>query len=494
LGVLLACSPVETESIQQHTQKEDVTSGSCLVQQDQQSCEEAKETSGVECEWIPLQEHGVCELAKSAAATTTSNIDSSNESANGNHRQGSHTLTNNSRDHQNGKQQHQDTPSNNNSSDLQTPLHKNQVNRHTQKQGHQPPGRHNPVHPNPPNPAGPAPRRAAGNIQAVIFNNDVKEMKIYQRVPLLHGMPQFPAHANYTFNYPIFMSHGYLGSIVGNKFYISYDNVSMLFDKPARATFMKPSIDTALMMYGLKQLFNRPGQQFTQVHDVGSGSGLIGKYMATNAPGAGPLNVTLIDIDPMAMQFAQSNDAAMPQQGQGGRVVNMHYVVGNALTYIPGKQGLLVSNPPYIPTQQEVANNVVSAAVNNFYAGVGFIIELIRAVQNNPNHTEAVIIIPSTSMKSLAVQQAITNLHADGLQAEILVEREIGFKSFFLGGARPDLQATGNQIAQRQHFGNVDMYVGITTHARMAYNTQAGNAAVGSPYKWHVVYVMRIYR
>ena len=163
--------------------------------------------------------------------------------------------------------------------------------------------------------------------------------------------------------YPVAMSPAYLGFVLQpyEVRYMHYDGVGIVFRRPDGGNFMAPSIDTVLACGGLKRLFGalRPdaNHTFCSVVDVGCGSGFIGKYCAEHCPGVGaePLRVTLLDIDPLAIDYVRSASFASPERTRAGRPIEWVAEVGDALAYMEGRTfDLIVANPPYIPTLEEV--------------------------------------------------------------------------------------------------------------------------------------------
>ncbi|CAE7352669.1 prmC [Symbiodinium pilosum] len=151
------------------------------------------------------------------------------------------------------------------------------------------------------------------------------------------------------------MSNAYRGFVVQphEKRYLHYRDVGMIFARPPGGRFMQPSIDTILVCRALVDcLGDMP--QVGRVIDVGSGSGLIGKFAAHHAQGDGDLEVTLIDIDPVATKYYQgSTFNAQSVVGVAGRSIDWKFRAEDAVAFLNNDAAfdLVVSNPPYIPTK-----------------------------------------------------------------------------------------------------------------------------------------------
>ncbi|GAA3744857.1 peptide chain release factor N(5)-glutamine methyltransferase [Salinactinospora qingdaonensis] len=81
------------------------------------------------------------------------------------------------------------------------------------------------------------------------------------------------------------------------------------------------------------------------VVDVGTGSGAIAISIAQEVPRS---RVYALDVDPEALNWAKRNIAA---SGHGDRVIAQQDDMRSALPDFEGRVDLLISNPPYVPTE-----------------------------------------------------------------------------------------------------------------------------------------------
>jgi release factor glutamine methyltransferase len=87
-----------------------------------------------------------------------------------------------------------------------------------------------------------------------------------------------------------------------------------------------------------------------QILDVGTGSGCLAVALASEFPGA---MVTATDISAAALEVARRNAR---RHGVADRV---RFVRGNLLEPIAGPVGIIVSNPPYVPSNVELSRDIV---------------------------------------------------------------------------------------------------------------------------------------
>jgi methylase of polypeptide subunit release factors len=293
---------------------------------------------------------------------------------------------------------------------------------------------------------------------------------------------------------PVVISNDHLGFNVTQTHFISYDTISMVYKLVGGATFMKPSVDTILMLKALKDLFSK-GQPVFRAIDVGSGSGLIGKYIAKKAPGTGPIEVTLIDIDPRAKEFAESPEASMPTQGHNERPVKINYLVGDAIAHLQTHKDydLIVSNPPYIPTIAETQSHEKLPITDpNFWEGTGLITHLIEELPRFNKDVHLVLVVTSLSLKGKRVEKAINELD-NAYDFRILVEREVAWKASFAGGGKTaHLLASDKEKTTRTAIGGKSFFVGATPPGEP--RMQTVNDGRSTRYHWQVVYILDFYR
>ena len=97
-----------------------------------------------------------------------------------------------------------------------------------------------------------------------------------------------------------------------------------------------------------------------KVLDLGCGTGIVSLIAA--ASGVDPKNIVLTDVDPLAVSTAEKN---MKKNGFEGAV----FVVGDALTNVPGSGfDLILSNPPY-HTDFKVAKTFIEKGFNRLSIG-----------------------------------------------------------------------------------------------------------------------------
>merc|ERR1712107_824618 len=151
-------------------------------------------------------------------------------------------------------------------------------------------------------------------------------------------------------------------------------------------------------------LFEDKGLKFENLIDIGSGSGFIGKFAAMYAPGTGDLNATLCDIDGAALEYAQTDHFGAPSCSSSGRNISWKFHAGDAVKLLQENAGydLLVSNPPYIPTQEEVREPEGAAMVQSFWEGCGLLCYCVEQIVEGrcPANTHLVLGLSSLSLKS----------------------------------------------------------------------------------------------
>eukprot|EP01062_Namystynia_karyoxenos_P079908 TRINITY_DN8516_c0_g1_i2.p1 TRINITY_DN8516_c0_g1~~TRINITY_DN8516_c0_g1_i2.p1 ORF type:complete len:425 (+),score=93.02 TRINITY_DN8516_c0_g1_i2:90-1277(+) len=312
--------------------------------------------------------------------------------------------------------------------------------------------------------------------------------------------------------WPVAMSPAYLGFAIEPYMerYLHYDGVGIAFARPSRATFMAPSIDTVLMCAGLKLLFAEvahAGKGFNYAVDVGSGSAFIAKYAAMRAPGTEELHVAAVDIDPLAEEYARSAPFAAPKRQQDGakRAVCFEPVCADASAWLRqngSRCDLVISNPPYIPTPEEIrgAAPPTPEAGEAFWMGVGLLVDLIGkftrrefAPASERCAPHLVLIVSSLSLKAGAVRSALETACASRCQLQVLLEREVAWKAWYAGGSDSrHLMMTEEERTTPLKIGGARLWSGAAPpgQPRMCCVEDGRRDHVG--YHWHVLHVISL--
>ncbi len=94
----------------------------------------------------------------------------------------------------------------------------------------------------------------------------------------------------------------------------------------------------------IKELW--PNQSIDLI-DLGTGSGAIGLSIKKKLPN---VNVTLLDISEKALEIAKKNATNLD--------INVKYILNDMLENLANKYDVIVSNPPYIKTNEEIEDIV----------------------------------------------------------------------------------------------------------------------------------------
>ena len=94
----------------------------------------------------------------------------------------------------------------------------------------------------------------------------------------------------------------------------------------------------------IKELW--PNQSIDLI-DLGTGSGAIGLSIKKKLP---DVNVTLLDISEKALEVAKKNATNLD--------INVKYILNDMLENLANKYDVIVSNPPYIKTNEEIEDIV----------------------------------------------------------------------------------------------------------------------------------------
>lgn len=123
--------------------------------------------------------------------------------------------------------------------------------------------------------------------------------------------------------------------ILGRKEFWSID-----FEVDARVLVPRPDTET-LVELGLEILSKLGADRPYRVADIGTGSGAIAIALKKERPAA---DVFAVDASPDALAVAQANAARLNQA--------VTFVQGDLVAPLDGRFDLVVSNPPYIPSQE----------------------------------------------------------------------------------------------------------------------------------------------
>ena len=116
--------------------------------------------------------------------------------------------------------------------------------------------------------------------------------------------------------------------------------------------------------------------QVIDLIDLGTGSGAIGLSIKKRLP---HINVTLLDISEKALEVAKKNASNLD--------LNVKYILNDMLENIANKYDVIISNPPYIKTNEEieeiVKNNEPHLALYADNDGLKLYEEILKNVSNN---------------------------------------------------------------------------------------------------------------
>ena len=302
---------------------------------------------------------------------------------------------------------------------------------------------------------------------------------------------------------PLVISPAYLGFVVHavDPRYLMYRNVGCLFALPPDSSFMPPSIDTILVCRALYPVLrdSMRTQTLSRVLDAGAGSGFIGKFIALNSPGQGPLTVVLADTDRKSADFTRCGWFNAPRFGMGGREIEWERHTGDALDVVNASSfDMVVSNPPYIPTEAEVTSGSEGAEVDDgrrssvsFWKGTHLLRGLVANGGTLRTHTEngsrVVVALSSITLKSAAVVNSL-RLAAANASLTVLGECEVGWKAWYAGPGQSScgyLMATEGELTEKIEIASCLFYVGATKRSRRGCEQ---NLRTGL--RFHFVYVL----
>lgn len=119
--------------------------------------------------------------------------------------------------------------------------------------------------------------------------------------------------------------------------------------------------------------------QVIDLIDLGTGSGAIGLSIKKKLP---QVNVTLLDISEKALEVAKTNANKMN--------LNVKYILNDMLENIANKYDVIISNPPYIKTNEEieeiVKNNEPHLALYAGEDGLDCYRKILNHVKENINN------------------------------------------------------------------------------------------------------------
>lgn len=321
------------------------------------------------------------------------------------------------------------------------------------------------------------------SLPLILFDENCTSMSVFSGT-VKGGCPSTPDVVRLVVEMPILMSPAYAGFAMQpyEPRVLQFDGCAILFARPPQGTFMAPSIDTILCCLAVRTLFSRTPASFSRVLEVGSGSALIGKYAALGLQHAAM--VTLIDVDPVALDYARSEECDLPAQTSSGHLVQWQFVAGDAVKFLDENKSsfdLVLSNPPYIPTLAECTGAEVFGT--NFWEGTG----LLQRVLNQAGCTR-VVCFSSLSLKAQGMRATLAGL---GQRCQVLVEREVAWKAWYAGGSKTDyLLSTPSEEASRTQIGELRLFVGATSTPRQL--AQADGRDRDRSLYWHLCYVVAV--
>lgn len=119
--------------------------------------------------------------------------------------------------------------------------------------------------------------------------------------------------------------------------------------------------------------------QVIDLIDLGTGSGAIGLSIKKRLP---HINVTLLDISEKALEVAKKNASNLD--------LNVKYILNDMLENIVNKYDVIISNPPYIKTNEEieeiVKNNEPHLALYAGIDGLDCYRKILSHVKDNINN------------------------------------------------------------------------------------------------------------
>ncbi|MEZ5314792.1 MAG: methyltransferase [Chlamydiales bacterium] len=253
--------------------------------------------------------------------------------------------------------------------------------------------------------------------------------------------------------------------------------------KAAPARLMKPNVDTMLICSGIYRLL-KTGLEFNCAIDLGAGSGFIAKYLALKRPNS---KITAIDIESEAIEYMKSSGAGMPE--------NIEIVQEDAIDHLKQyyhKYDLIVSNPPYVPTETETqSEQKIKIKKGNFWEGTQIICDIFEEIfPNMAPEKHIVLVVSSMSLKSQRLNKIFQDLSA--CEAKIVFSQEVVYKNFYAGnGKSSHLIATGEEKNRVVCFKNLnlELFVGMTLPSEPRIFRE-DNTKKQIRYFWQMIYVI----
>ena len=103
-----------------------------------------------------------------------------------------------------------------------------------------------------------------------------------------------------------------------------------------------------LVMVSLKEIVKRFGDKEITIADIGTGSGIIAIYLKKKLPHA---KVIAVDISEKCLEVAKENATTYN--------VDIDFRLGNMMDVIDEKLDVLISNPPYIESEETVSEETL---------------------------------------------------------------------------------------------------------------------------------------
>jgi release factor glutamine methyltransferase len=191
-----------------------------------------------------------------------------------------------------------------------------------------------------------------------------------------------------------------------------------------------PRPETELLVSWALELLPPPGGPSPLVLDVGTGSGCIAAALASERP---DLRVVALDVSPAACAVARANVAAL---GLGDRVTVAVSDLFSALP--PTRADLVVSNPPYLATDQlatlapEITDHEPRLATDGGPDGLAVIARLVREAPSWLRPGAALLLETAGGDQVQRIMRAM----ADAGLGEVVARRDLADVTRFVCGRR----------------------------------------------------------